>query len=157
MPGQHPLHWPSHQHHFGFLHPGTLLGQCLSNFCSNQISGRRHKREEGYTPLVRTQRCREEPYHQQSSSIGIWTQRTTKGERRQCQYSQLEWYRVHVQMVWRLTTCGFLHATFAFNRMQHSLSSLVALSIILHIIISMFMHVTSPSQWPPKHCLNDGQ
>ena len=64
---------------------------------------------------------------------------------------------MHVQMVWRLTTCGFLHATFAFNRMQHSLSSLVALSIILHIIISMFMHVTSPSQWPPKHCLNDGQ
>ena len=34
--------------------------------------------EEGYTPLVRTRRCREDPYHQQSSSIGICTHSTIR-------------------------------------------------------------------------------
>jgi hypothetical protein len=56
-----------------------------------------------------------------------------------------------------LTVFGFLQTIFCSTRTQHSPSSLFSVSKSLQKSASIPQHITSPFEWPPKHCLNDGQ
>ena len=62
--------------------------------------------------------------------------------------------RLHIKKL--LTTSGLLQTIFCSERMQHSLSSLVALSVSLQHKDSPPKQSASPLQEPPKHCLKLG-